>query len=87
MFEIILRGIKNAIGYILDIQWHELPYKLLYLSIPIVFGYCTALIVFCFPLSIVEAITKRKLKDEIESKVVTVLATIFSIIFFIALFQ
>ena len=87
MIETILGSIINIAEYILDIRWYELPYKLLYLSIPILFGYCTAVIVFCFPLSLVEAITKKKLKDEIESKIVKVLAALFSIVFFVALFQ
>ena len=87
MVKQIFVSVSNMIDYILDIRWYELPYKLLYIGMIICFGYCAALIVFCFPLAIIEAITKKKLNEKTENKIVKILSTCFSVTFLLMFFS
>ena len=54
----------------------EAPYQLLYLLVLVCFSYCAALILIGFPCSIWESITKKKVNEDIEKKVITVATVI-----------
>lgn len=75
----------NLLDYILDALYLlcVAPYKILYLIVFIGIFYCAALIVVGVPTSIWEAITKKKVKEDIEKKIViavTILLIIAAII-------
>ena len=83
----IFTSIKNMIDYILDIRWYELPKNLLFIGVIIGIGYCAALVVIGFPCSIIESVIKRKLNENFQSKVITVVAVCFIIVFLLELFS
>lgn len=55
------------------------PYQLLYILVLVGFGYCVALTLIGFPVSIWEHFAKKKVNEEIEKKVIKV-ATVIIII-------
>ena len=72
--------------YILDtlfMLW-EAPYRILYIAVFVGFSYCAAMMIVGIPTSIWEAATKKKVREDIEKKViivVTVFIALAAIIF------
>lgn len=66
----------------LSLLW-EAPYRILILGVFISFFYCAAMFIVTLPTSIWEAVTKKKVNEDIEKKIiiaVTILLIIAAII-------
>ena len=84
---VIIDAVKNVLSYILDIRWHQIPTAALCLGVLIGMSYCAALIVIAFPTSIWEHFTKRKAREDIQGKIVTVVTACFSVVAIVILFK
>lgn len=88
----ILQGIFNAFASILDYVFNlriaDIPYFLFIIGISGGIGYCLSLIIIGFPCSIWEAITKKKISDEKQDKVIKIVAIcLFTIILLLTLYD
>ena len=79
----MLESIFNILGAL----FVDLPRAFLYLLICGGMAYCVSLVLIGFPVSIWEAITKKKVNNEIENKIIRIVAICLFIVLFIALFS
>lgn len=80
--------IGDIINYIFEIKLFDVPYLVASLAIGALIGYCASLIVIGFPCSIFEAITKKKINDEVKNKIIKIVAICFvAILWFVLLHQ
>lgn len=65
-FEII----GNMISYVFDLKIVDIPEVIAYLGLSGLFGYCAAMIIIGFPVTVWEYFTKKKVRQETESKAI-----------------
>lgn len=66
--------IRDIVDYIFNIKVFDLPLLIAYLGVSAIVGYCASLILIGFPCSIYKSITKKEINDEIENKVIRIVA-------------
>lgn len=68
----VIKMDKNFFEIVMDIIFflYEAPYRILYLIVFIGLCYCVAMILVGFPCSIWEAITKKKIPNKIQDKII-----------------
>lgn len=78
---------KNLFEKALDliVFLFEAPYRILYLMVLGGFGYCGALMLVGVPVSIWKHVTKKKVREDIERKVIIVVAVCLTIAMFLRL--
>lgn len=58
---------------------------IVYSALSIAYGYCAAMILIGFPCSVWEAITKKKINDDIRDKIIKIVTICLSIILILRL--
>lgn len=79
----ILQVANDMFSYLLSIEVSQLPYHIAMIGVSAMMSYIAALVVIGFPCSVWEAITKQKIKDEVEDRITrfaTILITILLIL-------
>lgn len=77
----IIHWIISIIDRILNIRIVDIPLVIVYCGVTIMIGYIASLFIIGFPCTIIEAITKKKIPDEIEDKIIRIGTIIFSSVF------
>lgn len=80
MIKRIIDIFGDILDYIFNIKLFDVPALIAYLAVSAGMGYCAALILIGFPCTIYESITKKKINDDIENKVIKIVAICFVII-------
>ena len=75
----ILKFAFDIIGYLLNIKLMDIPRHLAFFGISCGFGYCAALFVIGFPVSLWEAFTKKQVDKDKEDIVIRYTAILFSV--------
>lgn len=81
----ILKFAFDVFGYLLNIKLYQIPRHIAYLGISCGFGYCAALFVIGFPVSLWEHFTKKQVNKDKENKVITYTAISFSVLLILRL--
>lgn len=68
--------IVDIFDYIFDLRITDIPRIIAYIGASALIGYCTSLILIGFPCSVWEALTKKKVNDEMQKKVIRIVAII-----------
>lgn len=76
IFEII----GDMVKYIVNIRLIDLPDLIVDVGLSALVGYCAAMILIAFPVAVYETITKKNVNDEIEDKIIKIVAICFFII-------
>lgn len=66
--------ISDIVYYIFNIKLIDLPLLIAYFGISVLVGYCASMILIGFPCSIYKSITKKEVNEEIENKVIRIVA-------------
>ena len=77
IFEII----SDMVFYIFDIKISEIPLHIAYVGVIALCSYCASSFLIGFSCSVWETITKKKVNEEIQSKIIHILAMCLSIMF------
>lgn len=85
MIENIFDIISRIFDYLLDLKIIDIPLHIAYFGVTIGLAYCVATIVVSFPCSLWEAITKKKLNDDKQDKVIHIFTVLFAIIMLMVL--
>lgn len=81
----IVHLIIDVIYRILDIRIIDIPLIIAYVGVIAMIGYIASLIIIGFPCTIIEAITKKKIPDEIQNKIIRIVAICLDVILAIML--
>ena len=80
-FDIFVEIVTYIFDYLLNIKLFEVPSLLFYVFLIAVVGYCAALMIVGIPCSIFEKITKKKVREDIEKKIIVFVSICLSIAF------
>lgn len=75
----------DMLVYILSIELYQIPYHIAMFAISALVGYCSAMVLIGFPVSVWEHFTKKKVDGEKEGKVIAYAAIFFTAIFILRL--
>ena len=78
----ILEIIGDMFKYILDIKLSQIPLHIAYVAVSFGIGYCISLIVIGFPCTVYESITKKNINDDIQNKIIRIVAICLGILLF-----
>ena len=78
LFEVI----KIFFTHIFNLKIVDIPLHIAYLAISGLCGYCSAMILIGFPVSVWEHFTKKKVREDIESKLIKIIAICFAVVMF-----
>lgn len=79
VFEVVL----TIITYIFNVKLFDIPIHIMYALVSGLIGYCTAMILIGFPITIWEHFAKVKVREDIQNKIIGFVAICISAIFFL----
>ena len=77
----VLNIISDMFSCILEIKLVELPQLIALIGVSGMVGYCVSMFLVGFPCSVWEAITKKKINEDIQNKIICIFAICLSIAF------
>lgn len=85
MMKSIFEVIEKMVSYLLDLKLFDLPLIFFYILEVVVIGYCASLVLIGFPCSVWNELAKKKISDEIESKITRIVAICIGIVLCLSL--
>ena len=76
---------SDILNFIFDLRLVDVPLLIFYVGLCGMFGYCVSMIIIGFPCSVWEAVTKKKIPDEKQDKVIKILSICLFVIFLLGL--
>ena len=78
----IFEFVWDMLSYILSIELSQIPLHIAYVAIIGLVSYCGSMILISFPCSVYESITKKKINDDIQDKIIRIVAICLGIVLF-----
>lgn len=78
----VFEVVSTIITYIFNVKLFDIPIHFMYALVSGVIGFCTAMILIGFPITIWEHFTKVKVREDIQNKIVGFVAICIAAFFF-----
>lgn len=77
----------ELLHYILGLEISDILMLAVYLAVICVIGYIASMLIIGLPCSVIETLSKKKIPDETQDKIIRIVAIILDVVLFIKLLQ